>query len=252
MPFDHRDLVVEIPGLYRYAQYLTGDPSAAEDLVQDTLERALRGSDSFAGGSALRTWLNRVMHHRFVDLQRVRHPEPVPDDELGAEIEQAWRDDRYTVQPEAVLARAAVRDDLLDALSHLPHILRSAVVLHDMEGRTSAEIAEIHGITLPAAKARLRRGRAMLIAVLAQEGDRRPSQSGVPMRCWKARALIEDYLDDELDARARSSLERHLSGCPTCPGLYAAVVGVRDAVGSLRDPESVVPPRLAARLTDEL
>lgn len=247
MPFDHEDLVAEIPGLLRYARYLTGDTATAEDLVQDTLERALRGADTFAGGAALRTWLHRVMHHRFVDLQRQRRPQPVPDDEIGAEIERVWQDDAYTVDPQVIMARASERDDLLDALVHVPVILRGALVLHDIEGLTSAQIADIQGISLAAAKQRLRRGRGMLINLLADD-DRRRASTGVPMRCWKARSRIGDYLDDELTPGERAALERHLGGCPTCPGLYAAVVGVTDAMGHLRDPDSVVPPRIAERL----
>lgn len=247
MPLDTTDLIDEIPGLVRYARYLTGDLNSAEDLVQDTLERALRSADTFQGQSALRTWLHRVMHHRFIDLQRAKSADPVPDEVIGAEIERSWQDDDYTVDPQTVIARAADRDDLLDALVHLPAILRAAVILHDLEGLTSAEVAEISAVSLPAAKQRLRRGRAMIIDLLADEARRRAS-TGVPMRCWKARSRIGDYLDDELTAGERSALETHLSGCPTCPGLYAAVVGVTDAVGRLRDPDSVVPPEMAERL----
>ena len=72
--------------------------------------------------------------------------------------------------------------------------------------------------------------------------------TGVPMRCWQARSLVGDYLDDELGPRDRTLLEGHLAACPTCPGLYASIVGVSAALGRLRDPDSVVPPSLADRL----
>lgn len=241
-------LAAELPGLLRYARALTRDEDAAEDLVQDTVLRALERGDSFRGESSLGTWLHRVMHHRFIDLTRVRRPEPVDDELLADAVEDAWRDDAYTVDAVAVLARAEVRDELWDALSRLPDILRSAVILHDMEGLTSAEIAEIHDIGLPAAKQRLRRGRALLVSLLADDEERRAALAGIPMHCWQARSLIGDYLDDELAQGQRRMLERHLQGCPTCPGLYAGVVGVRDAVGRLRDPDTVVPAALASRL----
>ena len=248
MPLDPAALVPELPGLLRYARALTRDDDAAADLVQDTALRALARSETFRGESSLATWLHRIMHHRFVDLTRARHPEPTPDEALVAEVEAAWRDDAYTIDAEVVLARAQTRDELWNALSHLPVILRSAVILHDMEGWTNAEIATVHDIGLPAAKQRLRRGRALLITMLADDEDRRAALRGVPMQCWQARAMIGDYLDDELSLSQRVRLERHLAGCPTCPGLFAGVVGIVDAVGRLRDPDTVIAPELIVRL----
>lgn len=68
------------------------------------------------------------------------------------------------------------------------------------------------------------------------------------MRCWDARQHVSDYLDGVLSSETSRVVEAHLEICPTCPPLYAALVGVHEAVGSLRDPDSVVPPQLAARL----
>ncbi len=244
------ELVPEIPNLLRYARALTRDPDQADDLVQDIVVRALERADSFRGESSAATWLHRIMHHRFVDLTRARTPQPMADDTLIEAIEHAWRDDAYTVDSSVVLQRAQERDDLFDALVHLPAILRSAVVLHDMEGLTSAEIASVQAVSLPAAKQRLRRGRTMLVSLLADDEERRRAVAGVPMRCWEARAKVDDYLDDELTDAERTALERHLEGCPTCPGLYTSIVGVTEALGRLRDPDSVVPPPLAARIRE--
>ena len=247
-PFDDDQLWAEVPGLLRYARTLTRDEDDAADLVQDTLERALARGHTFRAEASLRTWLHRLLHHRHVDLVRRDRDRPLPDEELGARIEAAWRADAYTVDADEVIARAAVADDLRDALVHLPVILRSAVVLHDMEEMTMAEVAQVQGVGLPAAKQRLRRGRAALVSMLDGMPDRRAALDGVPLRCWKARALIGDYLAGELDAGRAGAVEAHLGACPTCPGLYAAIVGVRDAVSRLRDPDSVVPAELAARL----
>ena len=249
MALDPDVLAAELPGLVRYARYLTRNPADADDLVQDTLERAVARGDTFRGDSSPTTWLHAVMHRRFLDTRRRRTPEPTPDEELMARVEAAWRDDAYTVDPEVVLGRAEVQAELRDALVHLPVILRSAVVLHDMQGLTSLEVATVQGINLPAAKQRLRRGRALLVSLLADDDDRRLAMKGVPMRCWEARSLVGDYLDDELGTRERALLEGHLASCPTCPGLYTSIVGVSAAVGRLRDPDSVVPPDIAHRLT---
>ena len=248
MGIDEDALTAALPGLLRYATWLTRDPADAEDLVQDTVLRALERGEGFRGESAAATWLHTVMHRRFLDTVRRRGAEPTDDDALLDAVEAAWRDDAYTVDPEVVLARAETRDRLRDALVHLPVILRSAVLLHDLEGMTSREVAEVHGIGVPAAKQRLRRGRALLVSLLAEDEERRAAMAGVPMRCWEARSRVGDYLDDDLPPRERALLEKHLAGCPTCPGLYASIVGVRAAVGRLRDPDSVVPEALADRV----
>ncbi len=248
MALDPDDLVAALPGLLRYATLLTHDEDRARDLVQDTVARALEKGHTFRADSAPATWLHRVLHRIFLDQQRRHEPVPVADDALLAQVETAWRDDAYTVDADTVLERADTRDRLRDSLVHLPEILRSAVLLHDLEGLTNAQVAAVHGIGVPAAKARLRRGRTLLVSLLAEDEDRRAALQGVPMGCWQARSMVGDYLDDGLAPRDRSLVERHLAGCPTCPGLVAAVVGVSAAVGRLRDPDSVLPDDLADRV----
>ncbi len=240
-------VVVELPGLRRYARTLTSDPRSADDLVQDTIVRALERRDSFAGRSSLATWLHRIMHNLAVDGSRRRTEAPVDiSDSAGEQVEVLWSDDSYTVDSALVVERALQRDVLRDALLRIPLIYRSAVVLHDVEGMSAAAIAEVQQIGLPAAKQRLRRGRMMLVTELADEGQRRDRL--VPMRCWDVRTLVSDYLDDDLGARERGLLERHLQGCPTCPPLYAGLVGVRAAMGSRRDSDDAVPTALAERI----
>lgn len=235
-----------LDSLYRYALLLTGSPVSAEDLVQDTVVRALERGGQFRGDASLRTWLHRIAHNLAVDRSR-RSGREVVVDEI-AEVEDRWRDADYTVDPAAVIERAADRDELEDALLRLPDALRTAVILHDVEGWTVQEIALTTGIGLPAAKQRLRRGRMALVSALATGAERRRATEGTPMRCWDARRLISDYLDRELDDTRKQAVEAHLQGCPTCPPLYAALVGVRAEVGRLRDSDRVIPSALATRL----
>ena len=250
MALTTEDLTAAVPGLLRYARSLTRDPAAAEDLVQDTVVRALERADSFRGESSPQTWLHRILHHRFVDLVRADRTEPVDSDDLAERVERDWQDDAYTVDGETVVVRAEQAESLRDAIIHLPASYRSAVVLHDAHGLTAAEVAQIQDVTLAAAKQRIARGRAMLVTHLARGTERRAATGAVPLRCWDARSRVSDYLDDELTTDQRAALERHLGGCPTCPALYAGLVGVRAALGALRDPDTVVPPAIAARLRD--
>jgi RNA polymerase sigma-70 factor, ECF subfamily len=167
---------------------------------------------------------------------------------LVEDVEERWRDDAYTVDTEAVVLRAREREELEDALVRLPFIYRAAVVLHDVEGWTVAELAERLGIGLPAAKQRLRRGRMALVTALAAGAERQEALEGVVLRCWDARSRVSDYVDGRLGVEERAPLERHLAGCPTCPPLYAALVGVSAELSRLRDSDSVVPPHVADRL----
>ena len=248
MGITHDELTAAVPGLLRYARALTRDPVAAEDLVQDTVVRALERADTFRGDASPQTWLHRILHHRFVDLVRAARTDPTDDDVLAERVERDWQDDSYTVDAETVILRAETADELRDAIIHLPAAYRSAVVLHDVQGLTGAAVAEIQEVSVAAAKQRISRGRAMLVTHLAQGTERRAALDGVPLRCWDARSRVSDYLDDELPTGDRHALETHLASCPTCPALYAGLVGVRAALGALRDPDTVVPPAIAERL----
>ncbi len=245
-----RDLPAEIPNLLRYARTIDCDPHRAEDLVQDTLVRALERADSFREEASLRTWLHRILHNLAVDGMRRERHEVVAD--WVEQVDAAWRDDAFTLDAARVVEAAETAADLRDALVRLPYIYRSAVVLHDEQELTVEHIARIQGVSLAAAKQRLRRGRMMLVSALA-EGSVRRVEVGVPLRCWDARSRVSDYLDGEVDAAERRMLERHLQGCPTCPPLYAALVGTRAALGrQARDPDTVVPPGLAERIQELL
>jgi len=243
-------LAAEVPGLYRMARALARDPDRASDLVQDTVERALRRREQFRGDGPLGAWLRRILHHLAVDQGRRSRFELVVED-----VEARWRADEYTIDAAVVVERALQREEIEDALARLPFHYRAALVLHDMEGWTVREIADAADIGLPAAKQRLRRGRMMMVDALADGAARRVLLEGVPMRCWEARQHVSDYLDGVLDRDVARTVEAHLERCPTCPPLYAGLVETHAGLSRARDPDSVVPPalqeRIAAALADE-
>jgi len=195
----------------------------------------------------LRGWLRRSSFNRIIDRSRA-HREQLDIDV----VEQDWADDAWTVAPERVLERAELRDDLEDALSRLPVILRVPVVLHDALGWTGPEVADALGIGLPAAKQRLRRGRMMLVSALAADDARHRASLAQPLRCWRARRHVSAYLDGELDPATRTAVATHLASCPTCPPLYAALVGVRARMEGLRDPDSVIEAEVSSRIRSRL
>ncbi|HEX9864146.1 MAG TPA: sigma-70 family RNA polymerase sigma factor [Acidimicrobiia bacterium] len=229
--------------LYRFALTITRDPHLAADLVQDTFVRALERSDQYRGEAPLRAWLRQILHNLAIDRARRAAKEMVVED-----VEENWHDDAYTVDPAAVAERTLTREELEDGLARLPFIYRVVVILHDVEGWTVRQIAEVQDISLPAAKQRLRRGRMSLVSALAEGHERRKQLEGVPMRCWDARQHVSDYLDGTLDEATAHLVEAHLEVCPTCPPLYAALVGAHQSLGALRDPDAVIPPQLEQRI----
>jgi RNA polymerase sigma-70 factor (ECF subfamily) len=240
-------LAAELPRLVGLATRLLSDPDQAEDCAQETIVGAWRRRDQLRDASALPAWLRRSLVNRIIDRSRRRRDELDIDD-----IESDWKDDSYSVQPELVLERAELRDELEDALARLPVIYRLPVVLHDALGWTSAEIAGSMDVSLPAAKQRLRRGRMMLVSALASTDGRREASLAQPMRCWQARRHVSSYLDGELDEATKSMVEDHLAGCPTCPPLYTSLVGIRATMGELRDADAVVEDAIARRIRERL
>lgn len=240
----------QVPALYRYVRSITRDEQTAEDLVQETLARALEKSRSLQSPAALRSWLFRIAHNATIDHYRRRREEPSED--LALEVESRWRDDDYTVDAEVVVARSETAEEVRDALVRLPYGYRSVLVLHDGLGWTSREIADVMDLGLPATKQRLRRARMMLVSAMARGHERRVATSEVPLRCWDARQHVSGYLDGELPADTAAAVERHLAGCPTCPPLYASLVSVRDAMHGMQDPDSVIPDDLAQRVRERL
>ncbi|MGH8974352.1 MAG: RNA polymerase sigma factor [Acidimicrobiia bacterium] len=151
------------PRLLRVAQAILGDRAGAEDAVQDGITQAWRAVTQFRGDAAFGTWLHRIVVrcalHRLRDQQRV---------EQLVEAERRFLDPAYTVDPADVATRANDALELRRALASLSGVYRVAVVLHDVEGMTASEVAEITSVPLGTAKARIRRGRIALLAELAR------------------------------------------------------------------------------------
>ncbi len=149
------EVAVHIPRLRRYARALVGERHAADDLVQDTLERALNKFHLWRQGSDLRAWLFAIMHNVFVNQLRAR----------GARPEEPL-DESFDVAAAAAGDRLEVRD-LDAALARLPVEQREVVLLVGLEELSYAEAARALGIPIGTVMSRLFRGRERLRALLA-------------------------------------------------------------------------------------
>jgi RNA polymerase sigma-70 factor, ECF subfamily len=148
-----------IPRLRRYARALTGDANAADDLVQDALERALIKQSLWREGTDLRAWLFTVMHNLFINQVRSAAANRlVPIDEVAAD---ALAD---TVYPQAT-DRLEIRD-LDAALQALPEEQRAVVLLIGLEQMTYEEAARVLEVPIGTVMSRLSRGRERLRRLL--------------------------------------------------------------------------------------
>jgi RNA polymerase sigma-70 factor (ECF subfamily) len=154
-----------LDALYRVALRLTGDPSQAEDLVQDTMLKAYRSWRQYRPGTNAKGWLLTILRNTFINDYRRRKLEPVATDLELVEPHALYRNIEE-VDPEGAFFSQIVDEKVLEAVDALPPEFREVLVLSDMEGMSYAEIAEALHIPVGTVKSRLFRGRRLLQAAL--------------------------------------------------------------------------------------
>jgi RNA polymerase sigma-70 factor (ECF subfamily) len=151
------------PELHRYCARLMGSVIDGEDVVQDTLARALVALDEIKDMPRLRPWLFRIAHNRALDLLRsraVRRTEPI---EAASDIA-----DEASADPMETLMRQEAVETAVSRFAELPLMQRSVVILKDVLDESLKDIADLLDLTVDAVKAHLARGRARLAEINAQ------------------------------------------------------------------------------------
>ena len=167
-------LRAHIDRLHAVCRRVAGGTRDADDALQETLIRIVRGLDSFDGRSSFSTWAYRIATNTSLDELRKRRRRPqlqvVTDDEPREPTDEIAH---RTV--EAVVERSAIGE----ALAQLPDEFRAAVVLRDVGDLDYAEIAEVLGVPVGTVKSRIARGRGMLAAQLGNQlpPDERPTRA---------------------------------------------------------------------------
>jgi RNA polymerase sigma-70 factor (ECF subfamily) len=154
-----RDLYdAHAPRVFRLAFRLTGDTDLAREFTQDTFVRAFSQLSRFRGDSALSTWLHRititVVANAMRKVKRFRERE--------TDLE-----DVHPIGSEGTGVDPVLRERLSRAIDALPEIYRTTVIMHDLEGYTHTEIAEVLGVAEGTCKSRLSMARAQLRAALS-------------------------------------------------------------------------------------
>jgi RNA polymerase sigma-70 factor (ECF subfamily) len=159
--FRTADLEAIVPRLRRYARALTGNREAADDLTQDTLERAWSKRALWQPGTNLRAWMFTVMHNVFINGVRSARAtvslEDLPADGAGA-------------ASGASVETGIVLGELARALSLLPEEQREVLLLVGLEQFSYAESADVLGIPLGTVMSRLSRGRERLRILMETGG----------------------------------------------------------------------------------
>ena len=143
-------LVDLIPRLRRYARALVGDRASADDLVQDTLERAWAKLHLYRRGTDLRAWLFTVMHNVHVNRVRATRPMDMLEDEMPELAQRAAQGDGLLVR------------DLERAIARLPAEQRAVLLLVTLEEMSYEEVARALAIPIGTVMSRLSRAREKL------------------------------------------------------------------------------------------
>ena len=151
-------LVELIPRLRRYARALVGDRASADDLVQDTLERAWAKLHLYRRGTDLRAWLFTVMHNVHVNKVRATRVTDTLEDELPELAQRASQGD-------ALLVR-----DLDRAIARLPAEQRAVLLLVTLEEMSYEEVSHALGIPIGTVMSRLSRAREKLRTMMLGQG----------------------------------------------------------------------------------
>jgi RNA polymerase sigma-70 factor (ECF subfamily) len=156
---DYNLIVPFIPNLRRYARALVGDRDGADDLVQDTLERAVRKFHLWRPGD-LRAWLFSIMHNVFVNQLKAR--------KIAPEVEI----DENMIAAPIPTANSLDVIDLQRALLSLAPEQREVVLLVALEDMSYADVSRSLGIPIGTVMSRLSRGREKLRKLMSGEVSR--------------------------------------------------------------------------------
>ena len=152
-----------LDALFNFARWLTHDQTEAEDLVQETFAKALRGFDSFTLGTDFRAWMFRILRNTFLTSRTgLQAKLTVPlDVEDEAPVAVTWE------TPETLALASVSRQALQPALEELPIAYREVILLCDIEEMKYKDIAEVLSVPIGTVMSRLARGRKLLRQILA-------------------------------------------------------------------------------------
>jgi len=220
--------------VYSFSMKVCGHPQDAEDTMQEVLVKLLPYLPQFESPQSLSVWLYKVARNRCLMNRRgaknARSKHVSLDELMPSPRDLEHLMNAVLPDPETSLLREERDARVRRALQRVPPLYRMALVLHDMEGLSTAEVADVSGVREGTVRVRLHRARLMLRAQLERLAVARSATFGVkrihaaieeeppprPRRCRKMFAELSDYMDDLVIDAHRREMEKHLHQCQPC------------------------------------
>ena len=205
------------PQLWRYARRMCGDPTEAEDVLQDALLAAVRGFSQYRGEAALRTWLFSILRHACFRERRQRQASGSRNADVdGASAELASPD---AIGPEQHASSRQLAAAVVRAIDELEPAQREVLVLRDIEGLSASEVAELTSSSVESVKSRLHRARRNVQQRAAQIAEPLltqplPAISASP--CPDVLQLFSEQLEGDVSAEMCERIQEHVDRCPAC------------------------------------
>jgi RNA polymerase sigma-70 factor (ECF subfamily) len=251
--------------VYSFSMKVCGHPEDAEDTMQEGLVKLMPYLPKFESPQALSVWLYKVarnrclMNRRGAKNSRTKH---VPLDELMLSYSE-FQDLAASRQPdpEANVLRTERNARLREAVQSVPPLYRMTLVLHDMEGLNTAEVAEVTGVREGTVRVRLHRARLLLRRQLSQMENDKPSKIArlhaaaelAPTRrsrnCREMFAALSDFMDGLVADSRRREMEKHIANCKPC---VAFLDSLKSAVEQCRTYEPICDTLRAKELRQGL
>jgi RNA polymerase sigma-70 factor (ECF subfamily) len=166
------EVVGHVPVLLAFGRRLCRNETEAEDLVQDTVIKAIRARKQFQPGTHMKAWLIKILRNAFINryhrnaVERTLTSAPVTDPVVDGWMSHASV--RAMRDPESFTLRPELRDALVSAIDRLPPDFKEVVLLADAEGLSYREVADVLDCPMGTVMSRLHRARRLLKADLIQ------------------------------------------------------------------------------------
>jgi RNA polymerase sigma-70 factor, ECF subfamily len=251
--------------VYSFSMKVCGHPQDAEDTMQEVLVKLLPYLPKFDSPQALSVWLYKVARNRCLMNRRGAKNasnKHVPLDELmPTQYELRELVESKDPNPETNVLRDESARRVREAVLKVAPLYRMVLVLHDMEGLSTSDVARVTGLSEGTVRVRLHRGRLMLRQQLARMAkakgivvnlihaaaeDQPPKR---PRHCREMFASLSDYMDGLVNDSRSREMKKHLSDCKPC---VAFLDSLKSAVEQCRTYEPVCDTARAEELRKEL
>jgi RNA polymerase sigma-70 factor, ECF subfamily len=250
--------------VYSFSMKVCGHPQDAEDTMQEVLVKLLPCLPKFESPQALSVWLYKVARNRCLMNRRGARNAPGKhvslDQLMPSQYELQELLEGKTLNPEADVLRSESNQRLREAVLKVPPMYRMVLVLHDMEGLTTSEVARVAGLREGTVRVRLHRARLMVRQHLARmakahgvvariHASAEPEPPKRPRRCREMFASLSDYMDGLVQEARCREMEKHLHECEPC---VAFLDSLKSAVEQCRTYEPSCDTARAQELRHEL